>query len=331
MAGKVEMILFRQNGYVSEAIVMDEPAIIPVSAVIPTANRTTILERTLLSLFNQSRQPSQIIIVDASQDESTAGMVSSLPPTHASRVIYRKALQKGAAAQRMTGIEVAEESTIFFLDDDLLFEPGCIERMWKGFDFAPNVGAVNAMITNQKYTPPGMLTRIMYRLMSGERQHSFAGRVIGPAWNLLPEDRDDLPEYVPCDWLNTTCTMYRRSALPDPVFLPFFTGYSMMEDLSLSLIIARNYVLLNARTARIFHDSQPGDHKRSIVDLSAMELTNRHFVMTTVLGRRGVMDYLRLFTFEMFSLLSTLRTTQTLRLFPAIFIGKLKALVSRRS
>jgi glycosyltransferase involved in cell wall biosynthesis len=300
---------------------------IPVSAVVPTANRSAVLQRTLLSLFEQSHLPSQIIVVDASSDESTIGIIKSLPLQLAQCVVCMKAVTKGAAAQRMAGVGEARESTIFFLDDDLLFEPGCVERLWRGFDFAPNVGAVNAMITNQKYTPPGRLTRFMYRLMSGEKQPTFAGRVIGPAWNLLPEDRDDLPEYVQCDWLNTTCTMYRKSALPDPVFDPFFSGYSLMEDVSLSIVIGRKYLLLNARTARIFHDSQPGAHKDNLTALSAMELVNRHFIMTRVMGRRSASDYLKLAIFETFSVVSCFRTFQTVRQLPSMVLGKAKALL----
>jgi glycosyltransferase involved in cell wall biosynthesis len=301
---------------------------IPVSAIIPTGNRAPILQRTLLSLYDQSHLPSQVVIIDASCDESTFNMIASLPETFKSHVIYRKAVQRGAAAQRNTGIEEATEPAIFFLDDDLLFEPGCVEKMWKGFDFAPNVGGVNAMITNQKYTQPGRITAVMYRLMSGETQQTFAGRVIGPAWNLLPEDRDELPEYVACDWLNTTCTMYRKSALPDPVFEPFFTGYSFMEDVALSIKIGRQHLLLNARTARIFHDSQPGAHKDNAVELSEMELVNRHFVMTRVMGRRSSRDYLKLAIFEAFSIIACFRTFQTIRRLPSMILGKTKALWS---
>jgi len=55
--------------------------------------------------------------------------------------------------------------------------------------------------------------------------------------------------------------MYRREAIPSPPFPEHFSGYSMMEDLTLSLVVGRKWKLANARTARIYHDSQPGTHK----------------------------------------------------------------------
>src|SRR5437868_3995529 len=104
------------------------------------------------------------------------------------------------------------------------------------------------MILNQHYGRPGLVSRIIFTLMNGRREKSFAGRVIGPGINLLPEDRQDLPEVVPVDWLNLGCTIYRREALPDPPFRSNFTGYSLMEDLTLSLEVGKTWNLANVRT-----------------------------------------------------------------------------------
>jgi hypothetical protein len=137
---------------------------------------------------------------------------------------------------------------------------------------------------------------------------SYAGRVLGPAVNLLPEDREDLPEVVPVEWLNLGCTFYRRQALPDPPFPDHFKGYSLMEDVALSLTVSQRWKLANARTARIYHDSQPGAHKSDPALLAEMQLINRHFVMTKILGRDRVSDYLKLALFEFFSLVSSLQS-----------------------
>ena len=55
---------------------------------------------------------------------------------------------------------------------------------------------------------------------------------------------------------------------PEPPFTDNFVGYSLMEDLSLSLIVARHWSLANVRTARIYHDSQSGEHKTDTAALS---------------------------------------------------------------
>ena len=152
------------------------------------------------------------------------------------------------------------------------------------------------------------------------------GRVLGPAVNLAPEDRDGLPEVVPVEWLNTGCTFYRREALPQPPFPDQFKDYSMMEDLALSLTVAKHWRLANARTARIFHDSQPGPYKSDPATLAEMELVNRHYVMTRVLSRRGWSDYLRLAIWETFQILVTLTNRNGRSSLHRILIGKVKGL-----
>jgi hypothetical protein len=71
---------------------------------------------------------------------------------------------------------------------------------------------------------------------------------------------------------------------------------------ALSVRVARDWKLANVRTARIFHDSQPGDHKSSPVALAQMELVNRYYVMTHVLGQRQMRDYAKLALWEVFQL-----------------------------
>jgi glycosyltransferase involved in cell wall biosynthesis len=273
------------------------------SAVVPTRHRHEVLGRTLDSLLKQNVLPLELIVVDGSEDDQTRLVVEffSQRSTGVCEVKYLRADLLGAAAQRNQGVSEATQPVIWFFDDDILFEPECVPRLWKALHSAEDVGGVNAMITNQCYQAPGRVSRFMFRLMGG-RDSSFAGRILGPAVNLLPEDRAELPEMVPVEWLNTTCTMYRREALPEPPFPDHFTGYSLMEDVTLSVIVGRKWKLANARTARIFHDSQPGSHKSDPAELAAMELINRHYVMTHILQHTGLLDYLRLFLWEVFQL-----------------------------
>jgi glycosyltransferase involved in cell wall biosynthesis len=282
--------------------------VLAASAVIPTCGRAGVFDRTLESLRLQNSLPAELIVVDASPDDETRQVVERFAVKVAGRVAVRwlKADVRGAAVQRNQGVAAATQTVVWFFDDDILFEPDCVARLWEALNSAPDIGGVNAMITNQRYQTPGRVSRLMFRLMAGEPCGTYAGRVLGPAVNLLPEDDDDLPEIVPVEWLNTTCTMYRRNALPQPPFPSHFTGYSLMEDVTLSVTVGRKWRLMNARTARIFHDSQPGSHKADPAALAEMELVNRHYVMTRVLDRRGWTDLFRLASWELFQMIAAL-------------------------
>jgi glycosyltransferase involved in cell wall biosynthesis len=302
--------------------------IIPVSAVVPTKDRAGALQRTLQSLAAQGVLPAELIVVDGSDGNDCRVVVENWAGQAPSEcwVTWLRAEQLGAAAQRNRGVSSATQPYVWFFDDDILFEPDCVSRLWAAIANDPGLGGVSAMITNQRYAPPGRISRTVFALLNGGHVTTFAGRVIGPAVHLLPEDRDDLPEVVPTEWLNTTCTMYRREALPDPPFDSIFTGYSMMEDVALSVRVARDWRLANARTARLFHDSQPGAHKADPRLLAEMELVNRHYVMTQILHRRGLANELRLLVWELFQLASCAASAKSRRYLLDHVRGKLRAI-----
>ena len=301
---------------------------LPISLIIATKDRPAVLSRTLESLAAQHVLPCEMIIVDGSSKDDSQKVVAQWARDSAPQVTlhWQRAEKLGAAVQRNQGVAVATQSVIWFLDDDILLEPECLVRLWSALNSDSQIGGVNAMITNQRYQSPGRISRFMFRLMAGRNYVSYAGRILGPAINLLPEDRDELPEIVPVEWLNTTCTMYRHQALPTPPFPAHFTGYSMMEDLTLSATVGKNWTLLNARTARIFHDSQPGSHKSDPVALAEMELVNRYYVMTQVLDRRGLRMLMKLALWESFQFLSLLRSNRNPTLWAQTLWGKLRAL-----
>ncbi len=290
-------------------------------------DRPAALDRALESLSAQGALPMELIVIDGSVDAATHDLLVRYRAHWSSRtkVTWQAAAKLGAAAQRNQGVALATQPYIWFFDDDVVFQDGCLARLWRAVESDPRLGGVNAMITNQKYEPPGPVSRIVFALMNGGNKATYAGRILGPAVNLLPEDREEMPEIVPVEWLNTTCTLYRREALPDPPFDSAFTGYSMMEDLALSLRVGRDWKLANARTARIFHDSQPGAHKSDPQAISCMELVNRHYVMTRILKRAGFLDYCKLSLWELFQVASAAKQDRLGATFRRFLRGKLQA------
>ncbi|OLE97124.1 MAG: glycosyltransferase, partial [Cyanobacteria bacterium 13_1_20CM_4_61_6] len=268
------------------------PQMLPISALVPTRNRSLPLKRMFESLAQQSAQPVELVLVDASTDDETEKLCAASVPGLQTRIVYHRAHVAGALEQRNQAMSYVKQDAILFFDDDILLEPDCVLHLWEALQSDEKIGGVNALITNQRYLPPGALSRTLFRLLHGRSEESYAGKCIGPACNLLPEDRDDLPTVVEVEWLNTTCTLYRRRALPDPPFITEQVGKDLhlpafpIEDLALSLRVRKNWKLANARTARIFHDSQSGTHKSNIARNSKMELLNRHYVMTSILERR---------------------------------------------
>jgi GT2 family glycosyltransferase len=309
-----------------------DSVLIDVGAVVATRGRAKVLRRTLESLSKQSAQPFRIAIVDASEDVETKKICEKSIARLRSEVEWVHTKSKGAASQRNEGIAKSSEPVILFFDDDVLFEHDCLARLWNALQSDSQLGGVSAMITNQSYSNPSAVSRLVFTLLHGRKETSFAGKVIGPAVNLLPQDKDDLPEIVPVEWLNTTCTMYRREALPSPGFDSFFKNYSLMEDVTLSLRVAqRGWRLANVRTARIYHDSQPGEHKSDMTEIAAMELVNRYYVMRNVLGLRGLGIHLKLILWLLFQLASKAAGPRPWQATKSEIAGKFRAIREIRS
>jgi glycosyltransferase involved in cell wall biosynthesis len=306
----------------------DKEILFPASVIIPTRNRHAALQTTIESLSKQSKQPAEIIIVDASDGHEIEEMVNTPISGLRSSIHYRKALSRGAASQRNEGASVARFGYIFFMDDDLLFEEKCLEKLYAALINNPGLGGVNAMISNKKYHPPGRVSRWLFKYLNGRTLDSYAGMCLGPIMNQLPEDREDLPNVVPVEWLNTTCTLYRKEALPNPPFPNFFTGYSMFEDVAVSMTVGKSWQLANVRKAKVYHDSQPGDHKKSLLALSKMELVNRYYVMTRVLNRNGFNNMVKLGVTELYKVTAYLRSFQGITKLPFVVAGKLAGVIT---
>lgn len=279
-------------------------ATFPGTAIIPTRNRGAVLGRTLESLAAQSLQPARVVVVDASDNNESENICNAAATragnfaSAAFEMVWRKAIVRGAAAQRNQAMDDITGDSVLFMDDDVLFEGRCLERLWGALQSDTKIGAASPMITNEAFARPGLAWGLLLRWLAGRRLDSYAGRCVGPAAIQMPADDPTLPEIVSIDWMPTACALFRREALPSPLFDPFFTGYSYMEDAALSIRVGTDWKLVNARTARLFHDSQPGDHKADMTALARMEMINRHYVMTTLLGRNKPSDLRRLFVYE---------------------------------
>jgi len=291
--------------------------ILPISVVIPTLNRSERLSRTLRSLLDQSVTPAEVIIVDASPDLFCVESLAEHPLFGHVEIDIHRAEIKGAAVQRNQAISKVTQDYVLFADDDVDIEPECLKRLWSSMMADETVGAVGVVFTNQSYHPPGRLFRRLLTILGCPAEHSLAGRFCGPALNFLPSEGQ---KPVPTEWLNLCLTLVRSEALPSPPLLPFFQGYSLLEDAALTSHISKTWKLVSTPTARAYHDMKPADYKSRVVARSEMEVVNRWFVMSRVLDRSSPGWNLRLVVYQVMMLILTLRSSVGWRnVIPSIF------------
>jgi GT2 family glycosyltransferase len=120
------------------------------SLVIATYQRGEILQRCLRLAVQQTRPPSQIVVVDASDDwERTRDRVmSSLWSQYPNiELVYVAAQRRSSAAQRNQGVKLATSEIVFLIDDDSLMYPQCAAEILRVYEADPGgkIVGVNAV------------------------------------------------------------------------------------------------------------------------------------------------------------------------------------------
>ncbi|MGO9401914.1 MAG: glycosyltransferase family A protein [Terriglobales bacterium] len=117
-----------------------------VSIIIPAYNTATIIAACLDSVFAQTFQDFEAIVVnDGSQD--TPELEKVLQPyleRNSDRIVYIKQANKRAAGARNTAIARARGEFLAFLDSDDTWLPNHLESQMKQFEADPSLGLVYA-------------------------------------------------------------------------------------------------------------------------------------------------------------------------------------------
>lgn len=277
---------------------------VPVSVVIPTLDRPARLAQTLRSLSSQTVLPREIVVVDASDALFPSAPLVAEAGRLGIALTVHAATQRGAAAQRNEAVARSSQPYLLFMDDDVDLATNALERLWRTLQDDPRIGAANVVLSNQHYHPPGTLMRHLLRLCGCPAEGSLAGQFCGPALNFLPAAAAE-PRAL--QWANLVTTLCRREALPEPPFLSFFHGYSLLEDAALTAYIARRWKLVGVADTEAFHDRAPASYKNRIWARTVMETVNRWFVMTRILERTGWRWTLRLQAYQLLMLGLSLR------------------------
>ena len=102
-----------------------------ISIIIPTYNRTTILNKTIKNVLNQTWNNIQIIIVDDGNNNQTFKLIKLL---NNNRIKYiRTKNNLGCALARLKGIQNSKGKYITFLDDDDNWTKKYLQNQYKQF------------------------------------------------------------------------------------------------------------------------------------------------------------------------------------------------------
>lgn len=94
-----------------------------ISVIIPTYNRAQYLEKTIMSVINQTYKNVEAVIIDDGSNDNTNLLVEKLMQKYEERIQYYYQSNRGVAYARNVGIQKARGEFISFLDsDDIIHE-----------------------------------------------------------------------------------------------------------------------------------------------------------------------------------------------------------------
>ena len=109
-----------------------------VSVVIPTYNHSQYILSTIDSVFAQNYKGYEVIVINDGSPDDTAQVLK--PLVEQNRIQYIEQENRGQAAARNRGLEVARGEFVAFLDDDDLWPPDKLE--WQVAYLASHAEAV---------------------------------------------------------------------------------------------------------------------------------------------------------------------------------------------
>ena len=149
------------------------PDIPAISVVIPLYNKESYIAGALNSIFSQTSQDFEVIVVD---DGSTDGGMEVVKEFRDPRIQLIQQENKGVSAARNRGIEAARSELIAFLDADDEWLPLFIETILRLRGLYPNAGLYG---TAYEVHYPGSIVQKVYNKSEGERLlSSFFGALV---------------------------------------------------------------------------------------------------------------------------------------------------------
>lgn len=266
------------------------------SLLIATLNRRDALVRSLTHAVQQSHPPSEVVVIDTSDDwQDTYQFVkdqifSTYPEIN---LIYKSSPIRSSATQRNEGLDLCTSDIIFILDDDSFMFPDCAEEIIKIYqaDITQQVACIGISLSDTipPLNNPNASAKIEKK-QTGNRKDSFQKRILntkigrwinkkillqsmdelfikyeGARDLYVPESLEDMQVY-PTTFLPGCAITVRRSVTQAEQFDTVLRYYAAFEDLDATYRFGRHGLALIAQKSKLHHfEAASGRIKRKKV------------------------------------------------------------------
>ncbi len=220
-----------------------------LAVVICTAGRPDSLRRTLESVWSQSIEPAELIIVDDGRlDDATLNAAESRCVGLGIGWIYHRKQKPGLTASRNVAAVSSSADILFYLDDDVSCGPGLFAEV---VDLMRDrsIGAISPVIVEPSLSSPGsQLFQLGYSLAGWWRIRPRRAAPRPP-----PAVLHDMKRVRKLRWLSGAAMAIRRDLVLDRRFDESLAGYALGEDREMGYRLAPETWLVEALRVRAIH------------------------------------------------------------------------------
>jgi len=113
-----------------------------LAVLIPTKDRLELLKKALQSIFNQTQNPDEIIVINDGSTDKTDEYLENLKKDHGNLKVINRDKNGGVNTARNQGIKIAISQWIAFLDDDDEFVPDAVKIIKEKISILPETYGV---------------------------------------------------------------------------------------------------------------------------------------------------------------------------------------------
>jgi GT2 family glycosyltransferase len=264
------------------------------SLVIATYQRPHEVMKLLGEMRTQPELPAEVAIIDGSPMDDLRHLLClwRLECDTPFDVIYARGV-RGLTRQRNAGIDITSREFVFFLDDDAIPAPMYFHHIRCALKSSDRMGGACGYVALAADAGVSRRWKIRFALGLVPPIEPFTYHESGtgvPAANLAP-----FSGWRAVDYLPGCAFALRRAVFEHDRFSAFFSGYSLGEDLEMSLRVAARWDLCCVGDARAVHYqaqiARPPGYERG-----KMDVRNRFFIRKRHRPHAAFINRLRFWT-----------------------------------
>jgi len=123
------------------------PEKLTLAVIVPSRDRSDLLEACILSLLNQvTGADYEVIVVDDGSTDDTQERMNDLVKNHSERLSYLKQPPRGLNASRNTGYGATDADVLAFVDDDTIVPESYVDAIVEGVSRHPDIDCFGGRI-----------------------------------------------------------------------------------------------------------------------------------------------------------------------------------------